>query len=73
MGKFTLCFDCAKAIGGCNWSDHGKPVKGWDAEKFPPSGTKPYEAYFIKNCPEFVRDAYDGGTRRTPSKRKLTL
>ena len=71
MSTFQLCWDCKKAIGGCRWSDYGRPVKGWEADLIKPNGTKPYTTYMIHSCPEFVRDGYDGGTRR--EKREIKL
>ena len=31
-----LCWDCASACGGCEWSDHLEPVPGWDATPHKP-------------------------------------
>ena len=50
-----LCWRCAKACGGCAWSDSDLPVFGWDAE---PTIVKDsqgdYTSYRIKKCPEFI-------------------
>lgn len=64
MATFQLCWDCKKALGGCPWSDSFKPVEGWGATKVNKSGAKPYDTYSIYSCPEFERDAYDGGQKR---------
>ena len=64
----TLCWDCANATGGCSWSDHWKhqPVKGWYAVRNDlksKEGTM-VESYIVISCPEFVRDAREGGMIR---------
>jgi len=61
---FTLCWDCKNATtGACRWSRVLKPVKGWVAEE-----TK--NGYIVYECPEFARDAYDFGQRRSQRKMK---
>ena len=60
--KFQLCWDCKYAIGGCNWADYGKPVKGWTATVVKANGNvRPYNTYFITACPQFEADARGGG------------
>ena len=59
--KQNICWDCKNACGGCNWSRALKPVDGWDAEliEYIPWGTKSqtlHTTYYIKQCPEFVKD-----------------
>lgn len=60
-----LCWDCASACGGCEWSDHLEPVPGWDAT--PTSrvlkvggkgkgGTRIASSFVIHYCPKFRRD-----------------
>ena len=72
MGKFTLCWDCAKATGMCPWSKRSKPVEGWEAEFVPRNGgTKPYDTYVVIACPLFERDSYDYGLHRKPRIIKL--
>ena len=71
MAKYTLCWDCSKATGKCLWSSFGKPIEGWDADFIKANGTKPYSTYMVYGCPEFDRDAYVGGTRKT--EREITL
>ena len=73
MAKFqqTLCWDCARATGNCPWADRLVPVKGWKAIKIQPTATKPYGSYIVLDCPGFIRDAYDGGTRKTPREIEL--
>ena len=54
---FTLCWKCARAYGGCNWSDGWKPVDGWVAEPTTVKlGTRSVKSYFVKNCPEFEHE-----------------
>ena len=58
MKQITICWDCARAINGCNWSIDGKPVEGWQAE---PTQLKNKngvyaESYCVISCPEFVPD-----------------
>ena len=67
----TLCWNCKKAIGECSWSKSFKPVKGWNAIRYEKEGSTPYVTYTVLDCPEFERDAYDGGARQTP--REITL
>ena len=71
MAAFTKCWDCANANAGCEWSKEGKPVKGWIATYIKANGTKPYDTYFVHDCPQFKRDAYEGGTRRLKREIKL--
>ena len=58
----TLCWDCANALGGCEWSVSFKPVPGWKAKKTWPvsaeSKKKEYDSYRVLDCPKFVRDSY---------------
>lgn len=60
-----LCWKCANACGGCEWSDHLEPVPGWDAT--PTSrvlkvggkgkgGTRVASSFVIHYCPKFRRD-----------------
>ena len=62
----TICWDCAKYCGLCSWSKDAVPVEGWNAV---PTVKKPYhgeplESFLVLNCPEFQRDAWDGGLKR---------
>ena len=63
----TLCWDCAKAIGKCRWSEDLKPVKGW---KIIPTKRELYGGTFksciVLECPEFERDSFCGGLKRIP-------
>jgi len=63
MNTATICWDCAKAIGGCSWSNSLKPVKGWTAVKVKKTET---ESFRVIKCPEFERDALNFGTKRLP-------
>lgn len=47
----TLCFQCARATGGCSWSDELRPVRGWFARRGTVNG-KPY-SYSVFRCPEY--------------------
>ena len=50
------CWNCAKACGGCLWSDEDLPVVGWIAEKTMVKDEEgQFSSYNIKKCPEFVR------------------
>ena len=60
-----LCWDCANACGGCEWSLRFEPVPGWDAT--PTSrvlkvggkgkgGTRVASSFVIHYCPKFRRD-----------------
>ena len=51
-----LCWRCAKACGGCNWSRHLEPIDGWVAEiTVVKDSMGDFQSYSIKKCPEFVR------------------
>ena len=63
MSLFTLCWCCSKATGGCSWSDHLKPVKGWTA-KPTTINSRTGDSYMIYACPEFKQDAVEGGNKR---------
>lgn len=63
--SMQLCWTCANACGGCEWSDHLEPVPGWDAT--PTSrvlkvggkgkgGTRVASSFVIHTCPKFRRD-----------------
>lgn len=64
----TLCWDCAKACGDCSWTQwrEYRPVPGWKAEprtmKNQCNGS--YETWCVIACPEFERDATNGGAYR---------
>ena len=69
----TLCWSCAKACGGCSWSDGTfTPVPGWTAEPTVLQGYKlkcglaPMESYHVTACPLFEDDTdqYNKPTRR---------
>ena len=74
MSLSTKCWDCAKATGGCSWSNSFEPVKGWVAV---PTKVKIHKSknpteemirdnssYVVIDCPEFLRDAYNNGLKR---------
>ncbi len=56
----TLCWGCAKALGGCSWSSgEFRPVEGWMALPtcqldITPQGLVMTESYFIYGCPEYI-------------------
>lgn len=64
----TLCWKCAKAVGGCSWTrideETGKvsftPVKGWTAIekiiKATHSMMNGKSAYCVLDCPEYESD-----------------
>ena len=43
-----LCFECINATGGCEWSDHFRPVPGWKAVP----GKEPGWVQILE-CPKF--------------------
>ena len=64
MANHTLCWECGKACTkGCSWSAEFIPVKGWDAEETH-IDSMPEPSYYVKECPEFVRDSYQHGRYR---------
>ena len=58
----TLCWNCAKALGGCSWSaGEFQPVDGWMALptcqlELTPQGLQVIESFFIYGCPEYQPD-----------------
>lgn len=64
MAKATLCWDCARSMCRCSWSQEFIPVPGWNA--IPTRDASGVESYKVLECPEFVRDSYEGGSRRNP-------
>ena len=67
MAEFTKCWECAKAIkNGCTWSDHLEPVEGWEAIPTVKSQFRgdPLHSFMVVACPEFERDAWNGGAVR---------
>lgn len=64
MTKYSLCWDCKRATGGCPWSDKLKPIKGWKAIPIGKTTARPYSTYLVEECPGFIRDAIGGGTKR---------
>ena len=64
MTKYSLCWDCKRATGGCPWSDKLKPIKGWKAIAIGKTTSRPYSTYLVEECPGFVRDAIGGGLKR---------
>ena len=57
----TLCWECAKATGGCQWSDRLQPVDGWEAIQ---THNQTGSSYIVTNCPLFKRDAVNSGLKR---------
>ena len=77
--KYTLCWDCENACAGCAWSRFFKPVPGWMAEqtkiKLNVKNDRQIisSSYRVIDCPEFERDAYGGGMKRSPDKQQRWL
>ncbi len=63
--KETLCWQCAKACGGCSWSNKAhKPVEGWTAERRDlhiQNSSVPVESYVVYDCPEYASDEREHG------------
>ena len=72
--RHALCWDCAKACGGCSWSNHWehRPVPGWVAEETRVRmNNDTYEPTFLViACPEFERDGIGGGVSRPHDQQK---
>ena len=66
LSKPTLCWDCAKAIGGCSWSKRLRPVAGWKIipTRKTSSDGRNYASCIVLDCPEFKRDAVNNGLKR---------
>ena len=62
----TLCWSCAKAVRGCDWSREFIPIKGWNAipTELHVNRTDCCKSFLVLSCPEFVRDAYNNGQVR---------
>lgn len=65
MYQQQLCWTCANACGGCEWSLRFEPVPGWDATptsrvlKVGGKGkgsTRVASSFVIHSCPKFRRD-----------------
>lgn len=53
--KETICWKCANACGGCDWSKkRAKPVDGWEAIRR--DLYNGVESYIVLSCPKFVPD-----------------
>nr|DAF81468.1 MAG TPA: hypothetical protein [Caudoviricetes sp.] len=58
-----LCWDCANACGGCEWSRSFQPVPGWTAaparriQNYGETGFKVIDTYRITACPKFTKEA----------------
>ena len=58
-----LCWDCANACGGCEWSRSFRPVPGWSAspsrriQNYGETGFKVIDTYRITACPKFIKEA----------------
>ena len=68
--KAAICWDCAKATGGCSWSADGTPVEGWKAEESEilVQRGNTLQAYCVEECPEFERDSWHYGQERMRKK-----
>lgn len=59
--SITLCWECAKAYGGCSWSAKFEPVAGWEARKYVRARRRlgvvdEWESYDVISCPEFEQE-----------------
>ena len=56
----TLCWGCARALGGCSWSSGELlPVEGGMALptcqlEITPQGIQVTESYYVYGCPEYL-------------------
>ena len=70
--RHTICWSCAKAVGGCSWSQSFIPIHRWCAIKTKLKSRnkdgEPIEhcSYIVIDCPEFVADATHEGLKRLP-------
>lgn len=54
----SLCWDCRQSTnGGCKRSEKLLPVEGWTV-------TENKNGVRVLDCPQFVRDSYEGGMLR---------
>lgn len=57
----TICWNCKNCVPsvekkqGCEWSEHLKPVPGWDAvrHKLTVSTGRSVISYMVRSCPKF--------------------
>ena len=69
----TICWDCrCSTTGECEWSRSLQPVDGWVAEKKNLKGVEG-GSYIVRECPEFVRNSWGGGTFRTEEEFKNAM
>lgn len=63
---FTLCWDCAHATDdSCAWVRDGEPVEGWTARETKLLWARAYSSsYHVAACPQFKRDAENGGQKK---------
>lgn len=51
-----LCWECAKATGGCSWSASFKPIKEWTVTPVHKiDAGRQVDTYCITACPEFMK------------------
>lgn len=65
----TLCWDCARACGGCSWSKKLIPMEGWEVAETEIRAQRGdriviQQTYRVIACPGFLRDAIGGGRTR---------
>ena len=54
--KYTKCWTCKKACGGCSWSREFIPVDGWKTiSTSHPANGEFAKSYHIISCPEYER------------------
>lgn len=63
----TLCWNCARAVGYCSWSQFFEPVKGWVAEKNTEHDSA--ESYAVMACPLFLKGR-DRKNEQSPDRKR---
>jgi hypothetical protein len=59
-GKPSICIDCKKSGGACDWSSKFKPIDGWKAKLVPQTSRK-LASFCVYECPLFEKE-----TERSP-------
>lgn len=52
----TICWTCAKAVIGCDWSREFKPIDGWTAKPTMLKGRENQKSFRVIECPEYKPD-----------------
>ena len=55
--KYSLCWTCRNACGGCSWSRDFQPVKGWEAvPTYHISNGEHANSFHVYKCPLYKEE-----------------